>query len=371
MNAVPSFIDVEAPDVDEIEGDMHTLQKAIAGINDGAFSLRNGISNLHDGAGELHTGSEAYQAGMNELASEVKDASAELDQAFSQLDGMIAEVEDVDFAQLDSLLQELEALPSELKIMRDDLNEINDAYEAAFQNLDQAIQEIPDTKISEQEINALYAADVDEATVDTLVASYEAGQVVKQTYEEAEASLMLVSASLTGLIDILDEMILLSEDVSSSVDKVTNVGDIANEIQGLTKSYETFHQGIGDLTDGISSLAEAYGEIHRGIGSLASGAKQLEDGASQLHEGTSSLKKGTDQLPKKLTDEIDALLAKYDKSDFEPISFVSSKNKAVETVQFVMKTEAIKNDTDEDEKREEKEETSVWQKFLDLFMFWK
>src|SRR5699024_9900739 len=106
INAVPSFFDIDEPDVSEMEGDMNTLQKAIRDINNGVYELRNGIGELHRGASDLEAGSAEYKAGMNELATEVKGTSAELDVAFADLDAVMGEVGDIDFTEIEGLLKD-------------------------------------------------------------------------------------------------------------------------------------------------------------------------------------------------------------------------------------------------------------------------
>lgn len=367
INAVPSFLAIDEPDVSDMEGDMNTLQKAIRDINNGVNELRKGISALHAAAGELHAGSAEYKAGMDELAREVKGASAELDAAFKDLDEIMAEVGEIDFAEVESLLEELADLPNELKAMQKDIGATNKAFQASYKQLDKAIKAIPDHHIAEAELAALYEADVDEKVVDQLIEYYETGRNVRLIYKEVSDDFAAAAQSFDDLTDALDVMLLLMNEVLESIEAASSVSDISADMQELTASYEAFHQGIQALTNGIISLATAYGEIHDGIRGLKDGAGQLENGANSLYDGTSELKKATDQLPNKLTEEIDELLAKYDKSDFEPISFVSDKNKKIETVQFVMKTAKIKKLDEDEGKTKEKAEKSIWQKFLNLF----
>src|SRR5699024_342739 len=89
-----------------------------------------------------------------------------------------------------------------------------------------------------------------------------------------------------------------------------------------------------------------------------------------LYDGKRELKKRTDQLQDKLKEEIDALMEKYDKSNFDMVSFGSNKNEKVEMVQFVMKTEPIETKEELVEEEEEDEKT-MWQRFLDLFSWLK
>mgnify|MGYP005797453121 CR=1 FL=1 len=93
----------------------------------------------------------------------------------------------------------------------------------------------------------------------------------------------------------------------------------------------------------------------------------MSNGAAELHEGTVQLADATKRLPEEMTAEIDELLSNYDFSDFEAISFVSAKNKTIQTVQFVLKTESITIDDEDDPTVDESVKRSWWEKFLDLF----
>src|SRR5699024_10541756 len=282
INAVPSFFDIDEPDVSEMEGDMNTLQKAIQDINQGVYELRNGIGELHQGASDLEAGSTEYKAGMDELATEVKAASAELDAAFADLDAVMNEAGEIDFAEIEALLKDLESLPDELKAIRKELKETNDAFQKQYKNLDKAIKAIPHTVISESELAELYDTDIDSETVDVIIETYEAAQDVRLVYEEAKDSFTFIADSFDELIDSIDFMIEIVDEVAQSLEGTTTITDIASDVDNLTKSYKDFHQGINALTNGIITLANAYGDIHVGITGLKDGSKQLENGASAL-----------------------------------------------------------------------------------------
>src|SRR5699024_5462931 len=116
-----------------------------------------------------------------------------------------------------------------------------------------------------------------------------------------------------------------------------------------------------------SQLASSYQDMDDGIGELSKGTKTLEDGVGELHNGTTKLHQSTRDLPDQMTEEIDEMIADYDKSDFEAISFVSNKNENVESVQFVLKTENIEMDDDETTEEPEEEKKGFWTRLKELF----
>lgn len=74
----------------------------------------------------------------------------------------------------------------------------------------------------------------------------------------------------------------------------------------------------------------------------------------------------TQGIPDRIQQEIDAMMADYDKSDFQPASFTSSKNMNVTLVQFVMTTDAIEVPEPEQTDEPEQEETLI-DRFFALF----
>ena len=64
-------------------------------------------------------------------------------------------------------------------------------------------------------------------------------------------------------------------------------------------------------------------------------------------------------LPDQVTDEIEAMTAEYDMSDFKPVSFVSAENTNVNSVQFVIKAEGVKQVKEETEELNTEKEPEV------------
>ena len=68
----------------------------------------------------------------------------------------------------------------------------------------------------------------------------------------------------------------------------------------------------------------------------------------------------------KVDEEVDSMIESFAGGDFEVESFVSDKNTDVESVQFVIQTEAIKKEAVK-VVEEKTEELNFWQKLLNLF----
>ena len=142
--------------------------------------------------------------------------------------------------------------------------------------------------------------------------------------------------------------------------------------QGAAEALTGAADGLGSVDDassllgGSASLGTGAQELASGLDQLAGGTGELASGVGSLTEGTQALAQETQGIPDKVQAEIDALMATYDKSDFEPASFTSSKNTNVTLVQFVMTTDSIKVVEPEQPEEPEAEETLL-DKFFALF----
>lgn len=137
----------------------------------------------------------------------------------------------------------------------------------------------------------------------------------------------------------------------------------------LSNNYEEFHRGLSEYAEGAKGIAKGYKEVQAGIEALAGGAGELGRGAGSLAAGTGKLREATAGLPAEVRAKINDLVEKYDKSDFKPVSFASEKNTEISSVQFVMKTAAIKAAQKPQAKEEPPAKTSFWQKLIGLFGF--
>lgn len=160
--------------------------------------------------------------------------------------------------------------------------------------------------------------------------------------------------------------------MASALEDLTTLVAAQGGSQGAAQALTGAAEGLGSL-ENTSSLLGGSASLDAGAQELASGLDQLAGGTGELSEGTSDLAQGTQTLaqetqgiPDAVQAEIDELMSAYDKSDFEPASFTSSKNTNVTLVQFVMTTDSIKVDEPTKEEEPAQEETLL-DRFLALF----
>lgn len=142
----------------------------------------------------------------------------------------------------------------------------------------------------------------------------------------------------------------------------------------LTSGANDLYTGTTELKTGTAELRSGTSELKNGIAELKTGTSDLKDGTDELLNGTSELLDGTrqfreetsgmdTQISDKITEKVDEMTGK----DVETVSFVSEKNTNIQSVLFVLKTEAIDIPEEVEEVVEEEAKASVWDKFLNLF----
>lgn len=393
ISALPSSLPIESPDTDEITQDFESLTDAITEINNGVGELSNGIAELNNGAKDLDNGSSQFNNGLQEASNssaELINGSKSIDQALAQISKEVANNSDsVDLSQLKELQKGLDELAKGLKEIPKQLTEFNKQYTQAYQALDSVMKKLPkankDQQKMQQELQRMQALvasyaddDPNKQLVSKLVQTYQAALEARGTYDEVKAAFDGVSPTLTGVSDsvtkIANNVSTMSSELAKSLESM-NISDSFNELakglSQLSSRYGEFHSGLVQYTDGVAQLASSYSELNSGIGELANGTGELASGANELHEGTTELKDSTSDLPEELQNQIDQMINQYDKSDYEPVSFVSSENENVERVQFVIRTDSIEIAEPEEKQistvEEETENKGFWQKLMDLF----
>lgn len=376
--AIPSSMSIDAPEAGGMKNDMNSLSDATAEINRGVGELQNGIAELNDGAASLYEGSEQYKSGIQGLSnqsSELVEGSATIKKSLQQMSGSVesgsGEMNLSDFAKMEDGLRQI---AGGLEETGESLTNLKNQYNKAHQALSKSIDAIPDYQISEEDIKALHESGADKEVVDKLAQTYKTSRTAKETYANTQESFNAIGPALDKSAGSLNEMSgrlhTMADQVGNSLDNMDlgeSMEQLQQGLQALSSSYNDFHEGLTGYTSGVDEVADSYGGLHSGIAGLSDGTTELNNGAVELHNGTSELASSTSDLPGKMETEIDQMVEEYDKSDFEPVSFVSSKNEKVGSVQFVIKTESLKKVEEEQEGQGEEEEKNFWDRFLDLF----
>ncbi|MEN2767957.1 YhgE/Pip domain-containing protein [Ornithinibacillus xuwenensis] len=374
FSGVPSSMPIDEINVDGMTGDINSLTSAIAEINDGVGELDAGVTELNNGVVQLVDGSEEYKNGVADLAnssSELVNGSKEIKDALINVNNSLSASAEMDLSGMQQLIDGLNQLSDGLNDTAAGLDSLKTNYGDAYQAIDYAIRAIPAFEITEAELEALSQSNANQAVINELVDTYTAAQAVKATYTDVKPGFDAVETTLTNvnesLLKMANDLDLMTNEISSSLEKMEGFEQLQQGIGKLSSNYKTFHDGLVEYTGGVSQLSDAYQEIHHGMVELSEGTAGLGSGVGKLHNGTAELRDSTSNLPEQMNEEIDEMMSEYDKSDFEPVSFVSSKNENVNSVQFVFKTESIIEEKPEINEEPIQEEKGLWDLFLDLF----
>ena len=203
------------------------------------------------------------------------------------------------------------------------------------------------------------------------------------------ASLATLPTALSTLSDSVDTLVLqygglndgiavytagVAEVQSGCTAAYSGVGGLVNGSGTLTDGLAQLEYATGQLKSGTAQLGRAMGDFDDGILELAKGINKLRDGVDELYDGAGQLKDGTGELndetsglDTQITDKIDEMISSVSGTKKEIVSFVSSKNTAVSSVQFTMKTQPVKIEQEQAQVQQEPEKKSFWEKLLMLF----
>lgn len=290
-------------------------------------SLVSNFDALIEGADQLDLGTQQLAQGINAVRDATRQAAAgaaEVAQGATQMSQGLAQYQ-----------QGLRAAADEAagSVSQDDIAQAQENYKAAL---------------------SVYAA--------AYAAEYErlmaAGDITsEEALKQAAANLSGSSAEQNMTVAMRTLVELMAASAGS---------------QGAAQALDQAADGLGSAADtqsligGMAALDAGTTELAQGLDQLAGGTGDLSQGASSLQEGTAMLAQETQGIPDRIQQEIDAMMADYDKSDFQPASFTSSKNTNVTLVQFVMTTDAIEVPEPEQTDEPEQEETLI-DRFFALF----
>ncbi len=312
--AIPFSMALDFPDTDSLVSQFDALIDGTEQLHSGAAELASGVDSVDaatkqaaSGAAELATGATQITQGLQQYQQGLRDQAA-------------STAESVSDAQIQAATAEYQAALG--------------VYAAAYTQVYEAI-----------------------------IASYEESGVAV-TDEIRQEALVQAAEKLKG-----------SEQESNMTTALENLITLTSTqvaAQGAAQALNGAADGLGSvdnassLLGGSASLGAGTQELASGLDQLAGGTGKLASGAATLTDGTQTLAQESQGIPDAVQAEIDELMATYDKSDFEPASFTSSKNTNVTLVQFVMTTDPIKVEEPAVEEEPVEEETLI-DRFLALF----
>ena len=404
--------------VNDLDDGANELNDGAKKLDDGAVTLTDGIKTIQDGLDQLNSKSSSLTSGSSEVLSALKTIQSSLNNVstsskdLKQLSSASTSIK----SGIDSLVKGLKTVDSSIDTYNSSLKKagLNSASELAQKNK-QALSALGITntqrklysaytsggsqavsaelaklaQAGDSEAVALYkqvsAGNTDAVTqyvqaagklisVETLLkadASYIEGSSklingidAQMSTSSGQTTLMSGAVSLQTNYKKFDDSI---QDLVSSLNNLmANMTQLKNGINKLTDNYATLDSGIKEYTSAVNKITNGYSKVYEGALDLVSGTHSLYKGTTELTDGTGEFKGETSDLDSKVDDEVDSMIDNFAGGDFEVESFVSDKNTDVDSVQFVIKTEAIKKEEVKVEE-EKTEELNFWQKLLNLF----
>ena len=404
--------------VNDLDDGANELNDGAKKLDDGAVTLTDGIKTIQEGLDQLNSKSSSLTSGSSEVLSALKTIQSSLNNVstsskdLKQLSSASTSIK----SGIDSLVNGLKTVDSSIDTYNSSLKKagLNSASELAQKNK-QAISALGITS-TQRKLYSAYTSGGSQAVSAELaklaqagdseaVALYKqvsagntdavtqyvqaAGKLISvETLLKADASYIEGSSKLINGIDaqmstssgqttLMSGAVSLQtnykkfdasiQDLVSSLNNLmANMTQLKSGINKLTDNYATLDSGIKEYTSAVNKITNGYSKVYEGALDLVSGTHSLYKGTTELTDGTGEFKGETSDLDSKVDDEVDSMIDNFAGGDFEVESFVSDKNTDVDSVQFVIKTEAIKKEEVKVEE-EKNEELNFWQKLLNLF----
>ncbi len=426
INGVQLNLNVDV-DTSELTDKVSELIDATNKLNDGAVSLSDGTTSVSDGTGSVkdgvssvHSGVEALDEGITSLQSGVgtmqkalstlssnseslTDASSQMQEALETLNTQLSSVS-FNTQQLQELIDANTKIANGISILYQSSEQLYTtiSYDAMKASLKQQGVDI-DTVLNQNETTAqaleAYATQLENAgqteaaeqqrQVATLLRGNSsiingAGtylNTVGTNVKTLSDNLGILNTQYTEftkgmdtLIELLNGIIGNMNQLKEAVSKIsTNYQTLDLSLETYTNAVDALNAGFGNITSGVSQLASGSKSLLDGTGTLNSGAsklydatKQLRDGATTLAEGTNTMNEEVSGMHTEIDDKISEVLDSL-QGNGEVVSFTSNKNTNVTSVQFVLKTDAIKKAESEVVEESTDKEESFLDKLKALF----
>ncbi len=402
---VAGGIDTLASSIDQLNQGMHTYAQGFAQVAEATPQLQQGnqtfATALEEIADKLPNKDNKDPGDGNESKPDNPGADTnqnpqQLVEAIAKLkDGLKSYVDGVDKATqgMAALMPTLKSISEQLQQMASAVNPPLDADSWCEQlqidpakRTDPDIVKVIDALIEEQTAHYRQSQTVLAVAgfIDQMVAEWE-----KQTANNGTDALKESGVQLISALDKIDEGVKTLVDQLGSGQ--TGMEQLFAGIKQLSTQYQAYSKGLGEYFDGVNNLHKVYDtEIMAGMDKLSTGAKNFSDqmsgvgtvgqklsegfdtlvanfdlltqnklkfahgvedltkgfseylyGVSRLAHGNQELNRQTQGMTSRMEEEIAEHLKSYQNSDYRPLSFTSTKNKNIKSVQFVFFVPAI------------------------------
>lgn len=383
-----------------------SVSDGTSSVKDGVSSVNSGVEALDEGIASLQSGVGTMQEGLSTLSSNSADVTDGSSQVKEALDTLNTQLSSISFntQQLQELINANKEIANGISTLYQSSEQLyvaisNDAMKASLKQQGVDI----DTVLQQNETTAqaleAYATQLENA------GQKEAAEQQRQVAKLLRGNNSVINGAGTYLDSVGTNAKLLSDSLgklntqyieftngmNTLIDSlntiVGNMDELQEAVSTISKNYQTFDTSLGTYTNAVDALNEGFGQITSGVSQLASGSKNLLNGTGTLNSGISKLYDATQQLCDGVTtladgtntmneevsgmdteidDKIDEVIDSL-QGNGEVVSFTSDKNINVKSVQFVLKTDAIKKAESETVEESSEKEESFLDKLKALF----
>ncbi len=184
-------------------------------------------------------------------------------------------------------------------------------------------------------------------------------------YEKLDSGISAYTGGVSQIVKSYSDIVNGAKSLSEAASVLASGADT------VYKGADSLVGGITEASSGVSSLDSGVGAFRKGVGLFSENISLLHSGMKALSDGTETLRSETSGLGDEVSGEIDSLIGSFTGEGVKTGSFVSDKNENVKSVQFVIKTGAVKAAPAPEPVPEEKAPLTFWQKLLSLFGLYK
>lgn len=384
-----------------------TLDNGMSDLNTGVKQMQQALNTLNSKSGDLIDGSDEVLNALKTIQSQLNTVSASSDDLKKLTDSSMQIKQGIDQAYQGALALkqgvQYDSYKATMKKNGLDVDQLSNGNSQAINDISNQInglqasinqiKSIPDYQSNETyvtQISQLESSIQSLQQIVTLLKGNNAAINGTQQYFNT------VSNNVDDLVSGLETLQTKYNEFDQAInDLATNLSDMLLKvntlkagINQLVESYSMMDTGMNQYTYGVAKIVASYQQIVDGTDSLASGSKSLVEGSKSLKEGTVDLYNGitsvdggvktlhegtqefydqTINVDQEIDDKIDSMLDELSGGDDKVTSFVSEKNTNVKSVQFVIKTTAIKKEEHKSTKEKTTTNKSLFEKLLDLF----
>lgn len=368
-----------------------------------AALLPSGIQANIDGLIGLKSGLDQARAGLSQYVAQVRQAGTALknpdltdidttNEDVQKLLGQMAaigsqlETDPGDFG-LGSLSGGMQGVIDGLTQLKGGTQALADGLQAAslsYTSLDQGLQALKPllqglTQFSQgyTQFNqglVQYTAGVNEAVAGIQTMSGYTTQAADGLGQLAQAGPSLVTGGeelaqgMDALASGAQEMAEGSKKLSDGMPALLGGTDqLQSGLATLVENLDPLHTGALGLSTGTGQLAAGLLEYRNGVLTFVQGLRTAASGAGDLAGGTARFVTETADMDEIIKEKVSDMLQEYDPGDFTPVSFVSEKNKGIQSVQFVMMGREIKMSKEAVDAPQAVAKKSLFEKIKDLF----